>query len=413
MALLTSVPVLEPHVELPTDEGLPGLSSLLDERWVWETFCANVDQPQEVPHRIRPRQIRYTPGKRAMVSYVAEWTRDEWIEEDQFAAECDADGSTRFFHYPNDPALPGLRSAASAIEAQDLINKYVPVTPAVVRVEAVRYRPMTRAVLRHRARWRRSGGGRISLFVRVMPPERLPRLLTAWDLAEQSRFVLPELMGVWTEGGVVWMNKIRGQTVRKRILAGKAPEPGLLFDALAGIWSTPMKEGQGQAMNVKQGYKSTHRLISHIMKGDDDALSVLESLAEVLKPFSAAWKPTALAHNDFYDDQIILTKQRELALVDFEEIGPGDPMMDIGNLLAHQGWMSRFGTAREACGDFRRRVRAEALTRFGWKEEDLNLREAYSLFRLSTNPFRRLSPKWKDQTVRGLRLAKEALAASG
>ncbi len=86
-------------------------------------------------------------------------------------------------------------------------------------------------------------------------------------------------------------------------------------------------------------------------------------------------------------------------------------MMDIGNLLAHQRWMSRFGTAREACGDFRRRFRAESLARFGWKEDDLNLREAYSLFRLATNPFRRLSPKWRDQTVKGLLLAKEALEA--
>ena len=77
MALAPSVPMLGPHVELPTDEELSGLSSLLDERWVWETFCENLGQPQEIPHRIRPRQIRYTPGNRAMVSYIAEWNRDE------------------------------------------------------------------------------------------------------------------------------------------------------------------------------------------------------------------------------------------------------------------------------------------------------------------------------------------------
>ena len=87
-------------------------------------------------------------------------------------------------------------------------------------------------------------------------------------------------------------------------------------------------------------------------------------------------------------------------------------MMDVGNLLAHQKWMSRFGTAREACGDYRRRFRTEALARFGWSEGDLNLREAYSLFRLTSNPFRRLSPNWRDQTVKGLLLAKEALDAS-
>ena len=97
----------------------------------------------------------------------------------------------------------------------------------------------------------------------------------------------------------------------------------------------------------------------------------------------------------------------------FDVRRPGDHLLDSGSLMEHEGGMCGVGPAREDCGDFRKRVRAEALTRFGWKEEDLNLREAYSLFRLSTNPFRRLSPNWKAQTVRGLRLAKEALAASG
>ena len=31
------------------------------------------------------------------------------------------------------------------------------------------------------------------------------------------------------------------------------------------------------------------------------------------------------------------------ALVDFEEAGPGDPMLDVGNFIAHLCWRSRFG----------------------------------------------------------------------
>ena len=52
--------------------------------------------------------------------------------------------------------------------------------------------------------------------------------------------------------------------------------------------------------------------------------------------FAAAWRPTALAHNDFYDDQMLLMPAGNLALVDFEETGPGDPM------LAHLRWMAGF-----------------------------------------------------------------------
>lgn len=42
-----------------------------------------------------------------------------------------------------------------------------------------------------------------------------------------------------------------------------------------------------------------------------------------LDDFVREWRPTALAHNDFYDDQLILTPERELALVDYEEVAPG------------------------------------------------------------------------------------------
>ena len=70
---LTSTPTLEPITTLPVDDGLPGLPSLFDDEWVWNAFCTNFGEPGETPRRIRPRQIRYQPGKRALVSYVVEW----------------------------------------------------------------------------------------------------------------------------------------------------------------------------------------------------------------------------------------------------------------------------------------------------------------------------------------------------
>ena len=57
---------------------------------------------------------------------------------------------------------------------------------------------------------------------------------------------------------------------------------------------------------------------------------------DTLSPFVDAWQPTALAHNDFYDDQMLFTPDTgRLALVDFEETAPGDPLLDVGVMLAH------------------------------------------------------------------------------
>lgn len=407
--VLTSIPQLKPEACLPVDEGLPGLSSLFDAEYVWSAFCFNLGEPDEVPQQIKARQINYVPGRRALVTYVAEWNRDQWVEEDQFAIELVSGEAPRFFHFPDDPALPGLRPAASGIEAQDLINEHLPLATQSVRVETVRYRPMTRAVLRHRGRWRKGKGERISLFARVMRPEKLPRILSAWDLAEHSGFQLPALLGQWPEGGVVWMNKVVGSTVRKRIARGKAPDPGQIFDHLSKLWAGPLDQVEAESISLKNSFGGPRRLFAHILQNEESGMQALEEITNSLKPFVKTWKPTALAHNDFYDDQIIQTREGQIALVDFEEIGPGDPMLDVGNMLAHLNWMAAFGSKAQHCADYRQEARRQALERFGWHEDDLKVREAFALFRLATNPFRKLHPHWAEVTEKGLRLASKAL----
>jgi aminoglycoside phosphotransferase (APT) family kinase protein len=152
----------------------------------------------------------------------------------------------------------------------------------------------------------------------------------------------------------------------------------------------------------------TQQLLAHLLQGNE-ALRLLQQVTDALGPFSEAWKPSALAHNDFYDSQVLLTPEGNLALVDFEETGPGDPLLDVGNMLAHLRWMTRFGIAPEAYDSYRRRFRAAALDRFGWDAQALNLREAYALFRLSSNPFRQLQRNWTSKVASGLVLATEVL----
>ncbi len=132
-------------------------------------------------------------------------------------------------------------------------------------------------------------------------------------------------------------------------------------------------------------------------------------LVDTLRPFVDAWQPTALAHNDFYDDQMLFTPDTgRLALVDFEETAPGDPLLDVGIMLAHLRRSVRFG-GPEICETYRREFREAALARFGWDQRELNLREAYSLFGLSANAFHQLHSNWYESLETGLSLAAEAL----
>ena len=67
-----------------------------------------------------------------------------------------------------------------------------------------------------------------------------------------------------------------------------------------------------------------------------------------LDSFVESWRPSRIAHNDFYDDQMLVLPDGGIAMVDFEETGPGDPMLDVGNFLAHLRWGYQIGRGRGA-----------------------------------------------------------------
>lgn len=388
---------------------MPGLQNLFDSHWLWHAFCSQFGEPEEAPARIRPLQFTYRPGARALVSYAAEWDQGRWIVDDQFGIEMIAGKPDNLFRYPDDPHLPGLPSAGGAPTAPELLSKYVGISPHRLKVEAVRYRPTTRAILRHVVSWRPASLGSLTLFVRVIPPKRLDRLISAADITRDSGFITPPILGVWPEGGVVWVASVPGNTLRSLIRAGTPPDPQTLLNALAGLWGSRLEIGKGHPLDVSGGFEMTKTLLMHLLAEEEERHQLLR-VTHVLGPFAQEWQPSALAHNDFYDDQLLVTPEGKLALVDFEEVGPGDPLLDVANMLAHLRWMARFSDARERCNAYRLKLRSAAIAHLGCDEQALRVREAYSLFRLSAGPFRQLRSDWSKRIHRGLELVSAALA---
>ena len=137
---------------------------------------------------------------------------------------------------------------------------------------------------------------------------------------------------------------------------------------------------------------------------------LLQQVTHVLDPFAEEWSLTGIPHNDFYDDQILLTPEGKLALVDFEEIGAGDPLIDVANFLAHLRWASHFNEGQEHCQSYYHSMRTTALVRFEWEKEELDIRQAYSLLRMCTNPVLNLDENWLQTVKRGLNLVHEVLS---
>ena len=396
---------LYPEVAFPDDPGLEDLPKLFDSEWIWRAYRCQFGVPEADPCRIRVRQFAHSLGRVALVSYELEWRADEYIPSQHLAVRVERDKPVEMFRYPDDHRLPGLSRAAHPETALELLNKHVLAMGARrAGVELIRYRPASRAVLRHRV-------GRVRFYARVMRPDAVTPLIAAQELIGQSGFVLPRLAGYWEEGGVVWFSEIPGKNLRQRIQAGKLPDPALLLAGLQSLWAAPQLPAGARPFDLSRAYRRAKRSFTHNVREGGPALRSLKDATRSLDSFVQSWRPTGIAHNDFYDDQMLILRDGRIALVDFEEAGPGDPMLDVGNFLAHLKWASCFGRNRtgDGSGAYYRQFRSAALERLHWNEQDLAFREAVCLFRICTNTIRRPQGDWHDRLEAGLSLVNETL----
>ena len=390
-------------MEFPQDQRLPGLAELFDGAWVWRTYCREFGRQEPEPVGIRIRGVSHTEGREAVVTYEFEWDPDDYIPNETLTFHLERDRDLRVFRFPDDDRLPGLGQAVDPQSALRLVSKYVmALPPRRMRVEVIRYRPGRHAVLRHRM-------GRSRLYVRVIRPSSVEPILKAGELIGRSAFTVPRLAGIWRDGGVMWLSEIPGENLRKRIQGGGQPDPAPLLDGLESLWSVPLEGCDNPPFNLPGAYRMARQIFEHVLDGDEDATPEFALAVQSLDPFAESWQPTCVAHNDFYDDQMVVLPDGGVALVDFEGAGPGDPMLDVGNFLAHLRWTARFGRNGDARGQYHGIFRREALERFSWNEQDLNLREAVCLFRICTNTVRHPGTDWRGRLATGLSLVNETL----
>ena len=396
---------LYPQVDFPDDPGLRELPQLFDADWLWRAYRRQFGKPGTDPCQMRIRQFSHNVSRIAIASYELEWHPDEFIPSRHFTVKIERGKPVELFRYPEDSRLPGLRTVADPETARRPISRYVlAMPPRRVRVKLIRYRPASRAVLRHSV-------SRARFYARVMRLNAVAPFLKAQELVGQSSFVVPRLAGNWAEGGVVWMSEIPGKNLRRGLRQGTTPDATLLLDGLETLWNVSPTRGTNRPFNLSRAYRRARHSFMHNIQDSRAALRNFNDATEVLDPFIRSWHPSGIAHNDFYDDQMLLLRDGRIALVDFEEVGPGDPMLDVGNFLAHLQGASHFGRKREndAGMAFYHVFRDAALERFRWSERELAFREAACLFRMCTNFIRHPQQGWLDKLEAGLSLVNETL----
>ena len=394
---------IHPTMEFPTDEDLPDLPGLFDGGWVWKRYCCEFGEQELDPERITIHGVSHTRGREAVVTYEVEWPDDAYLPNERFTLQLARDNSLRIFRFPDDDYLPGLHEACDPESAMRLVGTHVAaIPPRRMRVQVIRYRPRSHAVLRHRM-------GKSRLYVRVVRPSTIPDILRSAELIGRSDFAVPRLAGLWQEGGVLWFSEIPGKNLRGQIRKGEQPAPGLILDRLESLWAVPEAGSGIPPFNLPGAYRRAKGILGHSVGEHDDGWQDYRRAVEALDPFIENWQATGTAHNDFYDDQLVMLPEGKIALVDIEGAGPGDPMLDVGNFLAHLKWSSQVSRRGTTFGEYRDAFREEALQRFRWAESDLGLREAVCLFRICTNAVRHPREEWRERLAAGLSLVNEVL----
>ncbi|HET9772007.1 MAG TPA: hypothetical protein VFS16_14030 [Acidimicrobiia bacterium] len=399
---------------LPPDRGLPEAAELLAGGGA-DRVARFLEARDLEPHRVEAAQAHYRPGRWLAVCYrtsaVERWSgRPVGLT---VTAELRAGEPERIWPFPEDPALPGLPEATDAAT----VARCLRACPDEVALEPIRYRPRRRAVLRYRL------VDGTTLFAKVVTPTRARRLraLTAalrtgsGDPPSGVGFALP--VGRVASGALVFPGA-PGRSLRDLLLAGAPlPAPDRLASLPADIHRRcgPALAGAPELAGLRPRRRfdpvvalAAAQMVARLVPSRAGAAA---RLAEALITWAEASEAPDewVVHGDLYENQVLVDGDR-LTLIDLDDVGPGDPLLDAANVSAHLLLLATSGApASSAIGRYRADLRAAFCRALDVDPADLAWREAYCLLRLATGPFRVLHPEWAARTAARLDLAVEAL----
>ncbi|HYH50342.1 MAG TPA: hypothetical protein VEG38_12425 [Acidimicrobiia bacterium] len=409
---------------LPADRDLPGAASLLEGTGA-ERVARFLDERGLEPHRVEPAQAHYRPGR-----WLAVCFRTGAVERatgrpltPTVTMECRAGEAEAIRMFPDDPDLPGLRAAAHG----DLVARRLRSKPVAVDVEPLRYRPRRRAVLRYRllqaeaeASYAGAAGGRVRvLFAKVVTPARGRRLLALADGLRPTGLRLALPAGRVGPGALV-IPPLPGTSLRDMLVGGgPLPSPERVVEFSAELhrraWPAVGAGMPGDRTALRRRLDpGTALCAAHVVaRLLPEHGAVAGRLAEAVLGRADESEPGDewLVHGDLYENQILVDGQT-LGLLDVDDLGPGDPLLDAANFSAHLLLLGTSGIPAAATVlGYRDELRAAYCRQLDAGSAALAWREAYCLLRLAAGPFRALHPDWPSRMAARLDLATQILSA--
>jgi len=251
--------------------------------------------------------------------------------------------------YPNDPNLPGLATLASpdavaqALRQRPLAFGLAPGGDvADIRMGIGKYVPGQRCGYRYRVRWRTPAGDSEREFYGKAYRDGAGRgaweilqALAESDAVQSGRLRIPMPYAYDAAHDIVWQEMLPGRSFSKDAAAlDLAALAAPVARALAAFHASPLALGPGLgletelaelAASTRKIARSAPQLAPRVQALHDRLVAMVPDLPPV---------PPGPVHGSFKSSHIF-DADGQVAFIDFDGAGIGDPTYDVGRFLAH------------------------------------------------------------------------------
>ena len=287
-----------------------------------------------------PHDVCWTPGEGCRLAYrrSAPRTAAEFV-----AVAVTADG-WRSHDFRDDPALPGLRPATDPSVVAELLATVLEGPAVEPRIEAVRYRPGSRCVLRYDVKT--PTGDRV-FYAKVLEGRAFDALVPVlaalqdqegWgQLGPPVRAVWPQLRTILTAGapgvsGGAVLGDLTWPLEARALLARRFGDLLGRLHALEGV-TVPPWTAAAQIASLRSSLVAAARVDAELGSQAGDLLDRLEAR---LPPSVAG----VLSHGGFRAGQVVVGDGAQLSLLDMDGCRLSDRCLDLGTALAQLYWRS-------------------------------------------------------------------------
>lgn len=343
---------------------------------------------------VRTSQVLSRPGRREVVRYRVGTELYGPVDVVAVAGASPSSGLERHdlaghdvgvFVLPDDPALPGLRTASDP----ELLRRATRLP--VLEVRRRRYRPLARAVVEAKL----ERGRRV--WVKALRPDR------AADLADvharcAERVPVPGVVHLDLDLGLVVLSHVPGRDLRALVRREGSDLPDV--DEVVALPRDLATVTSAVAVRRTPPLQSVERSVTRLRAVVPEHADRVERLgAAVLAAGtpSPPHLPGPTVHGDLHAAQVQVRHGRVTGLVDLDDAGAGDPDDDLARFLAHllctvdrdaAAW------ARPWASDLHRAVRELV------GDDRLVPRVAAVLLSLALGPHRVHEDDWRRRTER-------------